>query len=168
MTLVYGDPSEKDVSPVSDNLLELGHGNKHTVIGLQRTILDPVNDREVHLAVRFSHQDLPYFLGNPGDIKTEVGHYDFAFSQGFNPPYFVSIATVEAYVPSLDSIERVAGILTEDLSHGGTLQLFESRGSEFCVRRTMDGQEERFFIDPDNHSSTNGNLYFSPEARIDL
>ncbi len=165
---VYDNSSEKDVSPSSDNLLKLGRGNKHTVVGLQRTIVDPANDREIHLAVKFNHEVLPYFLGNPEVIKKEIGHYDYAFNHEFNPLYFVLLATVEAYVPVLYSMERVAGILMEDISHGKTLPLIESSGSEFCIRRTSAGGLEQFFIDPDNCSSTNGSLYFSPEARLDL
>lgn len=164
---VYGDVSEESYS-YPDHLLELGRGTKHIVIGLRRTIVDPLNDREVYLAVKFNHQCLPYFLGYSERIKTEIGYYDSAFRQGLNPPYFVGIVTVETFVPSLGSKERVAGILMEDISRGKELPLIELPGAEFCERIASDGRRERFFIDPDNYSSTNGDLYLSPEGRIDL
>lgn len=154
----FGDPSR--------DLLDLGSGSIHDVIGLGKTVTDPGTGYEVHLAIKLNKR-LPYSARRTRAIAEQAGMYDFAFQKGLNPPYFVGIVTTEANVAG--RVRRFAGIITEDISKGKTLKLIEEPDDEFCIRVLADGSKERIFLDPAfGAGSSNGRLYTNDEARIDI
>ena len=149
-------------------LVELGSGKDHVVIGLGRSIVDPSGNRLVHLAIKLKLRD-PYGEFGLFDVGLEelVGAYHAAFERRKNPPYFVSVVTSEASY--LGRQRRLAGIIIEDVSNGKTLRLIERPDYDDCKRILPDGSSETIYLDPGyGAKSWDGDRYLTPEARIDL
>ena len=150
-----------------DVLQELGKSTTHIVIGLRQVITDPANNHDIHLALKLKLRD-PYSAESDSDLEEQLGAYEFAFMNGDNPPYFVGVVTAEASYYNRPR-ERLAGIITEDVSKGKTLKLLENTDENFCRIVLPDGSENRIFIDPTFGAySVGGEKYLTERARIDL
>ena len=153
---------------VSDPLQFLGSGQVHAVIGLGRSIVAPLNGREVPLAVSFNRR----FAYTPRDrgqaLENRIGAFNYRFERGDTVPYFLSVvsatASDEGYPP-----RRLAGILTEDVSNGKKNRLEELPDNSYCVRVLPDGLRERIYFDPAfGAMNSGGKLWLEERARIDL
>lgn len=151
---------------IPPELIQLGRGKEHLVIGLRNTVTDFYNNREIPLAIRMGLQR-PYEV-DEGDIEEQIGAYHAAFEDGKNPPYFVMVVTAEVSYEGKHN-KRLAAILTEDVSREKTARLIATLDENSCDRVLSDGATERIFLDPTfPFRSSEGEKYLSLEARIDI
>ena len=152
---------------IPQGLLQLGHGTNYSVVGLGKSITDPLTQRIIPLALKLKMRR-PYGEVGYDELEEKLGAYEYAFKIENNPPYFVGVVTANASYDGRPK-KRLAGILTEDISNGKTLQLIEPLDDEYCTRILPNGTTEKIFIDPNFFDySVGGEKYTLDRARIDF
>ena len=152
---------------VNSPLLFLGSGQTHAVIGLGKSLVDPMTEQEIPLAVSFNRR-FAYELDNLDDLQERIGAFNSKFIDGVSVPYFLSVVSANASVKGR-APHRLAGILMEDVSNQRKNQLEEYPEDPYCVRIFPDGTRERLYLDPPWGSHhRGGELWLEERARIDL
>ncbi len=148
-------------------------GTMHSVFVSVGMLRDPETWQHVPLALRLK-TDPPYTLTHERDAFAEqFGAYEHASLEGENPPpYFAVAVTVPV---ALDGkVHAVAGMLTEDVSHGAA-SIYSPAEQDYIERIHHNGRRERFFVDPpfvsihraERHQRF-GAKYLEDVARVDL
>ena len=154
---------------LAEGVQPIGRGGLHVVYGVGK-ICNPETRAELYLAVRLNHR-IPYESGLfSSPLEEQLGAYEYAFNRGPNPPpYFVAAVTSSLDLKPAIS-DRVAGIITEDLSCGKKITLSSPTDENYVERWRPDCSEgELFFVDPNfGCPSEGGKKYLQRKARIDL
>ena len=148
-------------------VLAIGRGSDHSFFSIGRTH-DPENPgRAVYLGLRLK-KDILFAFGRYEKIfAAQFGAYERAYMCEIPPPYFVLAATYR--LPSKNS-KVVGGIVTEDVSHANTVQIYAPFNEEY-IERTMEERRGRFFVDPNDGGQgfeNTGAKYLEDRARIDV
>ncbi len=152
----YEEQSVPAHSGIISDCKLIGAGRHHIIIGVERTLIDPTNNREISLALRLRHDGNPYIKGRVLEryFLEEIGSFDRAFEQELNPPYFV--AAVQAEVEIKGRRKTLLGILLEDVSFSGKYEINsvpkadDNLNGHFFIRKNPNGTIERFFLDPND------------------
>ena len=176
--ILYNQPPPHRIAggrKLPEGIDELGRGKRHEVFSVGK-VVDPLQGREVYLAVRLCHR-VPYQTQLGKFLAEQMGAFEDAFTNGkISSPYVVGVITSPlTLINKLLSGSRVAGMLLEDITEGKKYSLFEERyDHEHVFRSNGSGKEGPFLIDPeyDNRDTERfmefGKKYLSDEARIDL
>jgi|SRR3989338_523545 len=154
---------------VSEPLQFLGAGQIHAVIGLGKSIIDPINKQEIPLAISLCRRGLGYdFEARSEMLQQRIDAFDYMFAQEGNVPYFLTVVTANASIHR-KTPRRIAGIVTEDITNGKRNTLEECFGSSYCIRIFPDGTRERIYLDPEwDDLAHDGKMWLEERARIDL